>query len=403
MKTTPWLIDSLLDTDFYKITMLQAYYHTPEFRLVDVEWKFHCRNRNGLDLTALIPEVHRQLEHLCSLSFTDKELDYLGNFDFITPDFIEFLRIFKLNMRFVKLEPKDGDINLRFHGPLLHVTLMEIYTLAIISELHTEKNCNGFDLTLARENLAEKIALIKQDDAFSDIKFSDFGTRRRASKSWQKEVLQTLKKELPNNFSGSSNPHFSQALGLTPIGTMAHEWFQSWQAVNRLADAQKAALEGWVQEYRGRLGIAVTDCYSMDSFIRDFSDPYFVKLYDGLRHDSGSPFIWGEKAIKMYQDMDIDPLTKTLIFSDSLTVPSMLEIYNQFKGRVKLAFGIGTNLMNDVGNEPLNIVIKMVSANGKPVAKISDEPGKSMCEDLGYLQYLAGLYGIDPNVVQISK
>ncbi|MCG6202280.1 nicotinate phosphoribosyltransferase [Psychromonas antarctica] len=403
MKLNPWLVDSLMDTDFYKITMLQAYYHTAEFRLVDVEWKFSCRNRDGLDLTTLIPELNRQLEHLCTLTFTDLELDYLGKFSYIKPDFIEFLRIFKLNMRFVKLQPKGEDLNLRFHGPLLHVTLMEIYALAIISELHTFTNCDGFNLPLAREKLVAKIALIKNDETLSHLKFADFGTRRRASRVWQKEVLQTLKEQLPNNFSGTSNLHFSQVIGLSPIGTMAHEWFQSWQAVTRLADAQKAALEGWVQEYRGRLGIAITDCYSMDSFIRDFSDPYFGKLYDGLRHDSGCPFIWGEKAIKMYQNMGIDPLSKTLVFSDSLHFPRMIEIYKQFKGRIRLSFGIGTNLMNDVGNKPLNIVIKMVAANGKPVAKISDEPGKSMCEDLGYLQYLASLYDIDPSAVKISK
>jgi nicotinate phosphoribosyltransferase len=402
-KLDRWLIDSLMDTDFYKITMLQAYYHAAEFRLVDVEWKFACRNRNGFNLAELIPEILRQLEHVCTLSFTEQELDYLSQFPYIKPDFIEFLRIFKLNKRFIQLQPKGDDLNLRFHGPLVHVTLLEIYALAIISELHTINHCSGIDLSLAREKLANKIALLKAEDDLSGFYFVDFGTRRRASKAWQKEVLQTLKQELPGCFSGTSSLHFARTLGLSPIGTMAHEWFQSWQAVTRLADAQKAALEAWVQEYRGRLGIALTDCYSMDSFIRDFSDPYFGKLYDGLRHDSGCPFLWGEKAIRMYQDMKIDPLTKTLVFSDSLTFPRMLEIWNRFKGRIKVSFGIGTNLMNDVGNVPLDIVIKMVAANGKPVAKISDEPGKSMCEDLHYLQYLASQYGIDPSVVKISQ
>jgi nicotinate phosphoribosyltransferase len=402
-KLDHWLIESLMDTDLYKITMLQAYYHSPEFRLVDIEWKFACRNRNGLDLTILIPEIFRQLEHLCTLSFSDAELDYLAGFAFIKPDFIEFLRIFRLDMRFVHIEAKGEDINLRFNGPLLHVSLLEIYTLAIISELHTFVNCGGIDLKVAREKLAEKIAYLKAEDDLSGFSFADFGTRRRASKAWQEEVLLTLKEQLPECFSGTSSLHFARTLGLPPIGTMAHEWFQSWQAVTRLADAQKAALEGWVQEYRGRLGIALTDCYSMDSFIRDFSDPYFGKLYDGLRHDSGCPFEWAEKAILMYQQMGIDPLTKTLVFSDGLSFPRMLEIWKRFKGRTKISFGIGTNLMNDVGNVPLEIVIKMVAANGRPIAKISDEPGKSMCEDLGYLQYLASQYGIDPSLVKISQ
>ncbi|MCD6582600.1 MAG: nicotinate phosphoribosyltransferase [Desulfuromusa sp.] len=400
MKSKPldhWLIDSLLDTDLYKITMLQAFYHAPEFRTVDVEWKFACRNRNGFDLAALIPEILRQLEHVCTLSFADDELDYLTGFPFIKTNFIEFLRIFRLDMRFVELQPQGEDFDLRFRGPLIHVTLMEIYALAIISELHTIFHCDGIDLTTAREELSGKITLLKQQEDMSDFSFADFGTRRRASKVWQEEVLTTLKNNVPDYFSGTSNLHFAKKLNLTPIGTMAHEWFQGWQAVTRLDDAQKAALEGWVREYRGRLGIALTDCYSMDSFVRDFSDPYFGKLYDGLRHDSGSPFEWGEKAITMYQQMGIDPLTKTLVFSDGLTFQRMIEIYRYFKGQTRVSFGIGTNLTNDVGNQPLDIVIKLVAANGRPVAKISDEPGKSMCEDPEYLRYLASVYRINLN------
>jgi nicotinate phosphoribosyltransferase len=398
-----WLIDSLLDTDLYKITMLQAYYHAPEFRTVDVEWKFACRNRNGFDLSALIPEILRQLGHVCSLKFTDEELDYLAGFPFIKPDFIEFLRIFQLDMRFVHARAVGEDLDLRFRGPLIHVTLFEIYALAIISELHTDRHCGGINLKLAREKLQQKVNILLAQEEMPGFSFADFGTRRRASKAWQEEVLLTLKRQLSVYFSGTSSLHFARTLELTPIGTMAHEWLQSWQAVTRLADAQKEALEGWVREYRGRLGIALTDCYSMDSFIRDFSDPYFGKLYDGLRHDSGCPLKWGEKAIRMYQEMGIDPLMKTLVFSDSLNFPRMIEIYQHFKGRTKVSFGIGTNLMNDVGNAPLDIVIKLVAANGKPVAKISDEPGKSMCENLAYLQYLAGQYGIDPSTVKISE
>lgn len=402
-KVDRWLIDSLMDIDFYKISMLQAFYHSAEFRLVNVQWKFACRNKEGLDLTTLIPDLQRQLEHICTLSFTDEELDYLANMSFIKPDFIEFLRIFKLNMKFVHLHADGENIHLRFDGPLLHVSLFEIYALSLISELHTYINCGGFDITVAREKLKEKIDLFKSEDDLTGLHFIDFGTRRRASKAWQEEVLQTLKRELPDSFLGTSCVNFARTLDLPAMGTMAHEWFQSWQAVTRLADAQKAALEGWVKEYRGRLGIALTDCYSMDSFIRDFDDPFFGKLYDGLRHDSGCPFVWGEKAIKLYQNMEIDPLEKTLVFSDSLDFPRMIEIWKRFKGRIKVSFGIGTNLMNDVGNIPLSIVIKMVTVNNKPVAKISDEPGKSMCEDLGYLQYLASQYGIDPSSVKVSK
>jgi nicotinate phosphoribosyltransferase len=396
-----WLIDSLMDTDLYKITMLQAYYHAPEFRTVDVEWKFACRNRNDFNLAELIPEILHQLEHVCTLSFPEEELTYLAGFSFITPDFIEFLRIFRLDMRFVHLRAKGEDLDLRFRGPLIHVTLLEIYALAIISELHTILHFGGVDFAEGERRLAKKIDLLRAEGELPGFSFADFGTRRRASKAWQEQVLLTLQREVPEYLSGTSSLHFARTLNLRPIGTMAHEWLQSWQAVTRLADAQKAALEGWVHEYRGRLGIALTDCYSKESFVRDFGDPYFGKLYDGLRHDSGCPFTWGEMMIKMYQDLGIDPAGKTLVFSDSLDFPRMIEIYRYFQGRAKVSFGIGTNLMNDVGNRSLDMVIKMVAANGKPVAKISDEPGKSMCEDIEYLRYLASVYGIDPAAVRI--
>jgi nicotinate phosphoribosyltransferase len=390
----PPLITSLMDTDLYKITMLQAFYHAPEFRTVEAEWKFSCRNRHGFDLAAQIPAIKQQLDEVCRLRFSDEELDYLATFPFFTADFIEFLRIYQLDMRFVSIRPQGEDLELRIRGPLIHVALFEIYALAIISELHTRILCGEVDETIATARLTEKIDYLKGQDPLAGFGFADFGTRRRASKQWQEKALILLLKRIPRYFVGTSNLDLARRLGTTPIGTMAHEWFQAWQAITRLSDAQRAALEGWVREYRGRLGIALTDCYSMDSFIRDFNDPYFGKLYDGLRHDSGSPFSWGEKAISMYQQMGIDPATKTLVFSDGLTFPKMIEIYRYFHGRAKVAFGIGTNLTNDTGIPALDMVIKMVAANGRPVAKISDEPGKSICEDKEYLNYLASVYNI---------
>ncbi|MDY0189228.1 MAG: nicotinate phosphoribosyltransferase [Desulfuromonas sp.] len=390
-----WLINSLLDTDLYKITMLQAFYHAPEFRSVSVEWKFACRNPAVANFPIMMADIQPQLDHLCTLSFTSDELDYLDTFPFISRDFIEYLRIFRLDMRFVEIIQQGQDLDIRFHGPLIHVTLFEIYTLAIISELHTELEYGGIDLVQARARLADKIAMVKRPELLDGFHFADFGTRRRASQAWHEEVISTLSVELPTIFAGTSNLDLARRYSLTPVGTMAHEWFQAWQAVTRLVDAQKAALEGWVREFRGRLGIALTDCYSMDAFMRDFADPYFGKLYDGLRHDSGCPVVWGEKALAMYENMGIDPHSKALVFSDGLTFSKMIELYNHFNARTKVSFGIGTMLTNDVGRPPLNIVIKMVSANNRPVAKISDEPGKSICEDLDYLKYLASVYAID--------
>lgn len=397
-----FLVNSLLDTDLYKITMLQAFFHAPEFSGLSAEWKFACRNRTAFDLAAFIPEIRRQLDHLCTLSFTAEELRYLAELPFIAEDFLLYLSSYRLKAEYVQLVGRGRDLDLRIRGPLLEVALFEIYLLAIISELHTSLHCGGFHRQEGLDRLTAKIELLRQEGEMPGFRFIDFGTRRRAGKDWQEEVLATLARELPNSFVGTSSLHFARTLGLQPVGTMAHEWFQAWQPVTDLAGAQKAALEGWVREYKGRLGIALTDCYSMDAFVRDFSASNCAPSYSGLRHDSGCPLTWGEKAIAMFRRLGIDPLTRTLVFSDGLTFPKMIELYRAFHGRAGVLFGIGTNLTNDVGNVPLDIVIKMVAAGGRPVAKISDEPGKSMCEDLAYLRRLAVTYGIDPATVQVA-
>lgn len=398
-----FLIDSLLDTDLYKITMLQAFFHAPEFAGLSAEWKFACRNRTGFDLAALIPEIRRQLDHLCTLSFTAGELQYLAKLPFISADFLLYLGSYRLNAGHVQVVGKGRDLDLRIRGPLLEVALFEIYLLAIISELHTSLHCGGYSRQIGRERLTAKITLLRTQGEMPGFQFIDFGTRRRAARDWQEEVLATLNREVPNYFVGTSNLHFARTLSLQPVGTMAHEWFQAWQPVTDLANAQKAALEAWVREYKGRLGIALTDCYSMDSFVRDFSASRCALSYTGLRHDSGCPLKWGEKAIAMFRRLGVDPLTRTLVFSDGLNFPRMIELYRAFQGRTRVLFGIGTNLTNDVGNVPLDIVIKMVAAGGRPVAKISDEPGKSMCEDLAYLRQLAAAYGIDPATVEVAE
>jgi len=229
-----------------------------------------------------------------------------------------------------------------------------------------------------------------------DFRISDFGTRRRFSLAWQEEVLQTFKREVPEHFAGTSNVWYAMRNNMTPLGTMAHEYMQACQALGpRLRDSQTFAFDKWAQEYRGDLGIAVADTYGTEAFLRDF-DMYFCKLFDGARHDSGEPFAWGERLIAHYRRNRVDPRTKTLIFSDQLTVPIAIEIARRFHGRALTAFGIGTNLTNDLGYEPINIVIKMTECNGQPVAKVSDSPGKTVSKDAGYLRYLRQVFGLEP-------
>jgi nicotinate phosphoribosyltransferase len=390
------LITSLLDTDLYKLTMMQAFYHAPEFSGVEADWKFNCRNRtgNGTDLTRILSEIVRQLDLVCTLRFEEDELAYLATLPFFKKDFLEYLRTFQLEREHIYARPlADGDIDLRFRGPIVAICLFEIYALAIISELNTFQLEFGFDTNLARQRLANKLRLLTDHSDLAGVRIADFSTRRRASKAWQYEMVEIFRDTAPQHLTGTSNLYLAWKLELTPIGTMAHEWLQAWQGVVDLAEAQRSALNGWVREYHGSLGIALTDNYSMDAFCRDFS-PALARSFSGLRHDSGDPFSWGEQAIELYNRSGIDPLSRTLIFSDSLDFPRMIKIYEHFRGRVQMSFGIGTNLGNDVGIKALNIIIKIVRANGQPVAKVSDEPGKSMCEDENYLREVAKTYGI---------
>jgi nicotinate phosphoribosyltransferase len=333
------------------------------------------------------------------LRFQDAELAYLKAMRFIKSDFIDFLGIFKLNEKYVSVSAlATGEIEVSIKGPWLHTILFEIPVLSIINEVYFRNTQKQPNLLEGRDRLATKIAEL-QDDGLRALKIADYGTRRRFGKSWHEEVLRILGTKLgtgaSGQFAGTSNVLFAMKLGMTPLGTMAHEYLQACQALGpRLRDSQVFGFESWAKEYRGDLGIALSDVYGMSAFLRDF-DMYFCKLFDGARHDSGDPFQWGERMIAHYLENRVDPKTKTLIFSDGLTVPRTIELYQQFKGRCQLAFGIGTNLTNDLGYEPLQIVIKMIRCNGQPVAKLSDTPSKNMCDDEKYLAYLRQVFEIE--------
>ena len=398
------IITSLLDTDLYKFTMMQVVLH--QFPGAEVEYRFKCRNK--ANLAPYVNEIRQEIRRLCSLQFQDAELAYLKAMRFIKSDFIDFLGLFRLNEKYVSVTAlPTGEIEVSIKGPWLHTILFEIPVLSIINEVYFRNTQKQPDYQEGRSRLMIKIALL-QADGLQALKIADYGTRRRFGKVWHEEVLRTLSGKLGNGpgqdknasvlgqFAGTSNVLFAMKLGLTPLGTMAHEYLQACQALGpRLRDSQVFGFESWAKEYRGDLGIALSDVYGMSAFLRDF-DMYFCKLFDGARHDSGDPFQWGERMIAHYNQNRVDPKTKTLIFSDGLTVPRTIELYQQFKGRCQLAFGIGTNLTNDLGYEPLQIVIKMVQCNGQPVAKLSDTPSKNMCHDEKYLAYLRQVFEIEP-------
>ena len=389
------IIQSLLDTDLYKFTMMQVVLH--HFPGAQVEYKFKCRTE-GADLRPFLDEIRAEVRDLCALRFRDEELAYLRGLRFMKSDFVDFLALFHFNEKYVHagFGERPGEIDITIRGPWLHTILYEIPVLAIVSEVFFRRTQPRPDLAEGRRRLNAKIDLVRGVEPELEFKISDFGTRRRFSLAWHDEVIATFKREIPQFFAGTSNVWFAMRHEVTPLGTMAHEYMQACQALGpRLRDSQTFAFDKWAQEYRGDLGIAVADTYGTQAFLRDF-DMYFCKLFDGARHDSGDPFEWGEKLIAHYRRNRVDPRTKTLIFSDQLSVPLAIEISRRFHGRAITAFGIGTNLTNDLGYEALNIVIKMTECNGQPVAKVSDAPGKTVSKDPGYLAYLRQVFGLPP-------
>ena len=393
------IIQSLLDTDLYKFTMLQVVLH--RFPQAHGVYEFRCRNKQTVyPLADIIPELEQELNALCQLHFTPDELNYLRGLRFIKSDFLDYLELFQLKRRFVKIwGDEQGRLNIRIEGPIIQAMFFEIYTLAIVNELYFRRLETPAVLEEGERRLQEKVQLLKKYDALQEpdappFLVSDFGTRRRYNLAWQRHVIQTFVQAAPDIVRGTSNVYLARELGITPIGTMAHEFLQAFQALDvRLRDFQKAALDAWVHEYRGDLGIALTDVVGMDAFLRDF-DLYFAKLFDGLRHDSGDPYVWGDKAYAHYQKLKIDSRTKMLTFSDGLDLERAWDLHQYFKGRFKTSFGIGTNLTNDMGHEPLNIVLKLVECNGQSVAKLSDSPGKTLTQNNTFLAYLRQVFDV---------
>ena len=389
------IIKSLLDTDLYKFTMMQVVLH--HFPAAQVEYRYKCRNK-GVDLRPYLDEIRSEIHDLCQLRFSEAELTYLGSLRFIKSDFIDFLGLFHLPEKCITVSEGEapGEIAIAVKGSWLHTILFEIPVLAIVNEVYFRRTCQAPNWEEGRTRLQNKMKLVLEANDLSEFRVAEYGTRRRFSQVWHEEVVTTMKAQMGEHFAGTSNVWLAMRHGVLPLGTMAHEYLQACQALGpRLRDSQVYAFEVWAKEYRGDLGIALSDVYGMSAFLRDF-DMYFCKLFDGARHDSGDPFEWGERMIAHYEANRVDPRAKTLIFSDALTFPLAIELTRRFAGRCKTAFGIGTNLTNDLGYEPLQVVMKMIRCNGQPVAKVSDAPEKTMCDDKAYLTYLRQVFELPP-------
>lgn len=403
LKNNEQIITNLLDQDLYKLTMQQvAMFRFPE---AIVEHEFRLRNKD-VDLTMFVAQIREQINALDDIRFEPSDLNWLKSLRFIRPEFIPFLKIFRFDHSQIKVSAENGQLCIKTHGPWWQTILYEIFCLAIVNEIYFQAKMAGmtkYEISAihetGRKNLKEKLDLIKDVEGFQ---FIEFGTRRRFSKAWQEEAVDYMVNYLPEGrMVGTSNMLLAKKHGITPIGTMAHEYLQAFQqlGVCQLSQSQETALETWSDFYKGDLGIALTDVINSESFFKAFNLKE-AKLFDGLRHDSGSPIIWGENAIAHYEALNINPKDKSLVFSDGLNFQKALDIFHHFNGRAKTSFGIGTNITNDLGFTPLNIVMKMTKCNGRPVAKISDEPGKSICQDQMFLEYLLKVHEEKPTIFQ---
>ncbi|WP_338518391.1 nicotinate phosphoribosyltransferase [Erwinia aphidicola] len=381
------ILTTLLDTDAYKLHMQQAVFH--RYYDVTVAAEFRCRGDDMLGIYA--DEINEQIASMASLVLSDDEFAYLSGLPFFKADYLSWLRTFRYDPRQVSVRNHHGKLDIRISGPWREVIMWEVLLLALISEVVHRHRSPLVTPQMAVDKLKSKLvqfADLTADLDMSRFRLMDFGTRRRFSHDVQLAIVSTLKQDFPW-LVGSSNYEVARQLGIAPVGTQAHEWFQAHQQISPvLANSQRAALQAWLEEYPDQLGIALTDCITMDAFLRDFGRG-FATAYQGLRHDSGDPFEWGEKAIAHYQQLELDPQSKTLVFSDNLDQDKAVALYRQFCQRINVIFGIGTRLTCDIPEvKPLNIVIKLVECNGKPVAKLSDSPGKTICQDKAFVRAL---------------
>lgn len=399
MPFTP-LILSPADTDAYKFSMGQYALHRAP--TADVEYKFV--NRSPADLRPLRAQIREQIDALAGLAFTDAEIAHLGRHPWFTADFLLFLRLYRFDPASVEITERDGALDIRVRGPWVYRIFFEIHILAIVTETHFRHTVPAADRAAAYKaglaKLREEVTRVKAFTAKhgdkKPFRLIEMGTRRRVSREYQSQVLDLLLQEIPDELFGTSNVRLSLDKGIRDIGTMAHEFLQIHQQIGpRLENSQKAALEGWVQEFRGHLGYALTDVITHDAFLRDF-DLFYAKLFDGVRHDSGDPFVFAEKTIAGFRAHGIDPAAKVAVFSDSLDLRKALLLCEAYEGKLKTSYGIGTSLTASIpGYKALNVVMKPLRVNGRPVAKISDAPGKSICDDAGFLAYLRHVFAAD--------
>lgn len=402
MQLTP-IIQTPMETDAYKFSMGQCIFH--QFNNYMTEWTFRCRNKDVKFTPDMVKEISEQIDHFCSLSFSNEELQWLEiNLPWIHRDYLDYLRLWRPNRNEIIIGTRsdydnDCGLGIKAYGTWLNTSMYEIAILAIVNEVYFafkygEGKKYAECIRRTKDHLNRLVnTCVDTGICGGEIVFSEFGMRRRYSKTFQNALIDILsgrkrRGEL-HGFVGTSNVHLAKAYCLKAVGTQAHEFIMCVGQGNHKhnpAYSNWYAMDAWIKEYGVLNGIALTDTLSTDLFLHDFGLTY-ATLFSGVRHDSGDPKVWGDKIIEHYQQLGIDPKTKTLLFSDSLNFDRALELFKYFTNRCKVAFGIGTFLSNPL-DDPLNIVMKVTECNGCPVAKLSDVEGKGMCKDEEYLSYL---------------
>lgn len=381
------IFTSLLDNDFYKITMQCAVVN--QFPDAIVKYEFINRGKHHFP-TGFADVLQNAVNQMANLKLTKSEKEFLRkNCPYLHLPYLDFLEGYHYDPSEVKISQEGDNISVAVEGFWYRTILWEVPLLALISELHYEMN------HMERQSNEEIInKTLEKTRQLTDlgVNFAEFGTRRRHSYRVHRMVMEALTRQQNSTFIGTSNVHFAEQFGVKPIGTHAHEWFMFHGAMYGYKMANALSLEHWVDVYRGDLGVALSDTYTTGVFFQQF-DKKFAKLFDGVRHDSGDPIEFAEKTIRHYQKHGINPLFKYIIFSDNLNLEKVAEITKACRGKIGISFGIGTNLTNDVGLTPMNIVMKLtgvLSANKEwiPTIKLSDERGK---------------YTGDPQMIELAK
>ena len=393
-------IRSLLENDLYKYSMGQFVLH--RYPRCNVRIDFKCRSNYKVGF--LKPVIDRQLDELCKLRYDDEEIRYLRSIDWLSSDFVDYLRRFYLFREQIHTDvDNEGQLVMWAEGPWRDVIWFEVPCLAIVEEAYTKYRAYELEMahpvpqinSIQMDRLVEKMTFLNELNEAYPFSISEFGLRRRSNYEWE-DILIGMMANSCKSFTGTSNVFLAKKYNVRPSGTMAHELYMGLQGVGiQLRNVQTETWRQWMEEFRGRNGIMLTDPFGARSCFRDM-DWYVANSFNGFRHDSGDPVKWGELLMERLEELNIDPVTKTFVWSDCLDMKRIEELVKKFSGKVKVAFGVGTNLVHDIPEiPPLSIVMKMTYSNGQPVLKLSDDEGKGMCPDPSLVEYAKHVYNYE--------